>query len=192
MKNKILLIICSFNLALFTPAHAQESASQDKDELHFSFGFKGAGIAADDAYIGAGLELNVFQGDLVYSLHLIRGGEVVIFSDKEPSLLTNTSALFGQQTTLARFFNVQYQVGVGVMNINKSQSCGDFDDCSSPKFRDQRLFGVAAQLGLNLVLSDHALLGLDLQSNVNLDAPLLAVMINLELGSYLRGASEPS
>ena len=111
----------------------------------------------------------MFLSDFVYSLNLMGGNEFVLFGSAPKSLVT-FSALFGQQTTYRSVFNVQYQAGVGMTNVNKNP------------FWDERLFGVAAQLGLNLMLSDQALLGLDLQGNINLEDYLLAVMINFEIG----------
>ena len=64
----------------------------------------------------------------------------------------------------------------------KAKNYGNFDDCSRPEFTDQRLFGVAGQLGFNFMLSDQSLLGLDLQGNINLEDYLIAVRINFEIG----------
>ena len=138
-----------------------------------------------DGGVTAGLELDVYKGNTLYSIDYFIFGEFTIMNPIPGDALNQIGLMIGTFTD-NKFFRIQYQGGFAAFFGKKySESISGEPGTSSYRYYEEDVFftpGLAAKLGLKLVPFNFLSVGIDFQTNLNLKQPVFFSCLSLEVG----------
>jgi hypothetical protein len=193
MKNfKSIATILFTLLTLFTflSVNGQEDRySVDGFSINPKLGFYNPG--GDDAGFNGGVELNVLKNKFIYSADFYRFDEFVILGP-EPSEFYNQIGLMIGKYIGDELFRFQYQAGLASFwGLKRTDliSQGLFGD----KYNSEKFFtiGLTTKLGFKIVPLKFLSIGIDLETNINLENIVFTPMLSIEIGKLRNGINEP-
>jgi hypothetical protein len=149
----------------------------------------------DDAGFMGGAELNVLKNRFIYSLDFYRYEELVIFSPTPSEYYNQIGIMIGKYKG-NNLFRFQYQGGLASFwgtkrtdLINKG-----FGLFSSDKYQSKHFYtvGLIGKFGFKIIPLTFLAIGIDLQTNINLENSVYIPMISIEFGKLRSKINEPS
>lgn len=142
------------------------------------------GIENGGGFIG-GAELNVLRNKFIYSLDYYRYEEFLIFGP-DPSEYYNQIGLMIGKYVGDELFRFQYQAGIAPFwGIRRTELIKEGIGIFSSDYHEKENFftiGITLKLGFKIVPTSFLSIGIDLQTNMNLENTVYMPMLSVEIG----------
>ena len=148
----------------------------------------------DDGGFMGGAEINFLQNNYIFSGDYYKYEEWVLFSPTPGEYFNQIGLMIGKYKG-NRLFRFQYQAGLasfwGLKRTELIKKGSGF--FSSDKYQSDNFFtvGLTTKLGFKIVPLTFLSIGIDLQTNINLENTVYMPMISIEIGKLRNKINEP-
>jgi len=183
VNSKYPFLIGLFTLVSISVMAQKNSRKIDGFSVNPKLGFYN--FASNDAGSILGIEMNVFKNKILYSTDYYRMEEMLLFGPKPSEYFNQFGVLIGSYKGDKKF-RFQYQGGLASLWGLKrttliSEGTGLFpvDHYASNYFIT---IGLSTKLGFKFIPFTFLAIGVDLQTNVNMENVVYMPMLSLEIG----------
>jgi hypothetical protein len=183
LKSQPIALIGLFTFISIITLGQENSRKVDGFSINPKIGFYN--FAGNDAGSILGIELNVFKNQMLYSSDFYRMEETVLFGPTPSEYFNQFGVLIGSFKG-GKLFRFQYQGGLASLwglkrttLISEGTGLFPIDQYASNYFFT---IGLSTKLGFKYIPFSFLAIGVDLQTNINLENVVYMPMLSLEIG----------